>query len=166
MKLQSVVQKVRPALFQHSSIMLRTQYCAVAVVQVLITLAFALPAKAQCTPKGQPTCTLDGLEQLISEQMQNWKLLGLAIAVVQDGQVIYSHGFGLRDIKDNLPVTSKTIFAIGSISNLSMGMLNDEGKLDWDKPAVRSGVSGVRSRGERAHDSARSNLTSRRNGWS
>lgn len=70
--------------------------------------------------------------------MQTWKVPGLAIAVVQNGQVIYSHGFGLRDVKDNLAVDSKTIFAIGSISKsftaLSMGILNDEGKLDWDKP--------------------------------
>lgn len=86
-------------------------------------------------PAGQLTA---GLEQFIPEQMQKWKLPGLAIAVVQNGQVIYSQGFGQRDIKNNLPVTTKTIFAIGSISKsftaLSMGMLNDEGKLDWDKP--------------------------------
>jgi CubicO group peptidase (beta-lactamase class C family) len=71
-------------------------------------------------------------------QMQKWKVPGLAIAVVQNGQVIYSRGFGLRDVKDSLPVTTKTVFAIGSISksftSLSMGILNDEGKLDWDKP--------------------------------
>jgi CubicO group peptidase (beta-lactamase class C family) len=58
--------------------------------------------------------------------------------VVQHGQVIYSHGFGLRDVNKNLPVTPKTLFAIGSttksFTSLSMGILNDEGKLDWDKP--------------------------------
>jgi CubicO group peptidase (beta-lactamase class C family) len=84
---------------------------------------------------GSPTADL---EQFIPQQMQKWKVPGLAIAVVQNGQVIYSHGFGMRDVKDNLPVTPKTIFAIGSISKsftaLSMGILNDEGKLDWDKP--------------------------------
>src|SRR5207302_1873735 len=78
------------------------------------------------------------LEQFIRAQMQGWKVPGLAIAVVQNGHLIYSHGFGLRDVKGNLPVTSKTIFAIGSISksftSLSMGMLHDEGKIDWEKP--------------------------------
>jgi CubicO group peptidase (beta-lactamase class C family) len=79
-----------------------------------------------------------GLDQFIPEQIKTWKAPGLAIAVVQNGQVVYSRGFGLRDVKRNLPVTTKTLFAIGSISKsftaLSMGILNDEGKLDWDTP--------------------------------
>jgi CubicO group peptidase (beta-lactamase class C family) len=109
-----------------------------AVFRVLFTLAITLPLAAETTPKPQGTRALDGIGQFISKQMQDSKLPGLAIAVVQDDQVIYSHGFGLRDVKNNLPVTSKTLFAIGSISKsftaLSMDILNDEGKLDWDKP--------------------------------
>jgi CubicO group peptidase (beta-lactamase class C family) len=101
-------------------------------------LAIILPGRTQTTPTQHAPGTLDGLEQFIPSQMQNWKVPGLAIAVVQNGGVIYSHGYGLRDVKGNLPVTTKTIFAIGSISksftSLSMGMLNDEGKIDWDKP--------------------------------
>ena len=66
--------------------------------------------------------------------MREWKVPGLAIAVVQHQQVIYSHGFGLRDVRRNVPVTTKTLFAIGSITksftSLSMGILNNEGKLD------------------------------------
>jgi CubicO group peptidase (beta-lactamase class C family) len=105
-------------------------------LQLLLLIAIGLPATAQITP----TQYAPGpdLEQFIPAQMQSWKVPGLAIAVVQNGRVIYSHGFGLRDVKANLPVTTKTIFAVGSISksftSLSMGMLNDEGKLDWDKP--------------------------------
>ena len=105
------------------------------LVLFLFALAFLLPASAQ---DQKSSVTLDGLDQFVPAQMQKWNVPGLAIAVVQNGHVIYSHGFGLRDVKDNLPVTTKTIFAIGSISksftSLSMGMLNDEGKLDWDKP--------------------------------
>src|SRR5438270_9780889 len=109
----------------------------IALLQLWFFVAISLPGTAQITPT-QHARELDDLDRFIPVQMQTWKVPGLAIAVVQNGQVIYSHGFGLRDVKGNLPVTSKTIFAIGSISksftSLSMGMLNDEGKLDWDKP--------------------------------
>ena len=98
-----------------------------------------LPAVGQstATPHRQAP-SLATLDQFIPAQMQKWKVPGLAIAVVQHQQVIYSHGFGLRDIRRNLPVTTKTLFAIGSITksftSVSIGILNDEGKLDWDKP--------------------------------
>jgi len=109
----------------------------VALLPLLFFVAIRLPGTAQITPT-QPSFEPDDLEQFIPAQMRSWKVPGLAIAVVQNGRVIYSHGFGLRDVNANLPVTSKTIFAIGSVSksftSLSLGMLNDEGKLDWDKP--------------------------------
>jgi CubicO group peptidase (beta-lactamase class C family) len=52
--------------------------------------------------------------------------------------VVYAKGFGYRDIERKLPVTTDTLFAIGSVSksftSLVFGILNDEGKVDWDKP--------------------------------
>src|SRR5229473_123735 len=111
---------------------------AIAVFAVILASTIILEADAQTAPAQGLAHAIDGLEQFIPAQMKNWKVPGLAIAVVQNGQVIHSRGFGLRDVKGNLPVTIKTIFAIGSISksftSLSMGILNDEGKLDWDKP--------------------------------
>jgi len=107
-------------------------------VALALTLAILSSAGAQVVPAQYVPRVPDDLEQFVQARMQNWKVPGIAIAVVQSGQVIYSHGFGLRDVKGNLPVTTKTIFAIGSISksftSLSMAILNDEGKLDWDKP--------------------------------
>jgi CubicO group peptidase (beta-lactamase class C family) len=112
----------------------------IAALAVIFVSTIVLQADAQTAPAQESVHAIDGLEQFIPAQMQKWKVPGLAIAVVQNGHVIYSHGFGLRDVKASLQVTSKTIFAIGSISksftSLSMGILNDEGKLDWDK-AVR-----------------------------
>jgi CubicO group peptidase (beta-lactamase class C family) len=105
---------------------------------LLLGFAAGLLANAQVASSPHQTGISDDLDQFIPAQMQKWKVPGLAIAIVQNGQVIYAHGFGLRDVKGNLPVTTNTIFAIGSISksftSLSMAILNDEGKLDWDKP--------------------------------
>src|SRR5258706_9571763 len=81
---------------------------------------------------------LDGIDGFAAQALKDWKCAGFAIAVIQDGKVIYSKGYGLRDVKRSQPVTTKTLFAIGSSTKsftvTSLGVLADQGKLDWDKP--------------------------------
>jgi len=70
--------------------------------------------------------------------MREWKVPGVAIAVVQDGKVVYAKGYGFRDVDNRLPVTTETQFPIGSITKsftaLAFAILKDEGKVDWDEP--------------------------------
>jgi CubicO group peptidase (beta-lactamase class C family) len=74
----------------------------------------------------------------IDSTREIWRVPGLALAIVKDGEVIFSEGFGLRNIRDSLPVTKNTIFAIGSatkpFTTMTMAMLVSEGRLDWDEP--------------------------------
>ena len=62
------------------------------------------------------------------------------MAVVRKDKIIYSKGFGYRDYEQKLPVTTNTLFAIGSCTKAFtaslLGMLNKEGKLELDKPAT------------------------------
>jgi CubicO group peptidase (beta-lactamase class C family) len=85
------------------------------------------------TPK-----SLDGFDAIVTKAMADSKIPGLSVAIVRDGKVIYAKGFGYRDVENKLPVTTDTIFAIGSVSksftSLVFGTLNDEGKVEWDKP--------------------------------
>src|SRR5689334_9139790 len=82
--------------------------------------------------------SLEGFDAVIEKAIKDFKVPGLAIAVVKDGQVIYSRGFGKRDTEKGQPVTPETLFAIGSctkaFTTFVMGTLVDEGKLDWDTP--------------------------------
>ncbi len=61
--------------------------------------------------------------------------------------MIYAKGFGQRDVDKGLPVTPRTLFAIGSctkaFTTFVMGTLVDEGKLEWDTP-VRTYLPGFR----------------------
>ena len=88
--------------------------------------------------KSAPQAPFDGLDTWMAQVMKDWKVPGLAIAVVRDGKIVLSKGYGARDVKNNLAVTPKTLFAIGSITKSftvsALGMLADEGKLDWDRP--------------------------------
>src|SRR5262245_13164569 len=84
---------------------------------------------------------LRGIDEFINSTMKDWTVQGLAVAVSHDGHVIWSKGYGWKDVERQLPVTDETIFAIGSITKsvtvTGLGILVDEGKLDWDRP-IRS----------------------------
>jgi CubicO group peptidase (beta-lactamase class C family) len=137
--------------------MLRALRVWLAVLVVAMVLPLAAPAQqaaprapAQAPAKGKPAAkapaaapqpakpTLDGADAFIDAQLKEWKVPGLAIAVVQDGKVILSKGYGFRDVEKQLPVTPKTLFAIGSVTKSFtvsvLGALAEEGKLEWDKP--------------------------------
>ncbi len=91
--------------------------------------------------------SLEGFDAVVDKAIRDFKVPGLAIAVVKDGEVIYARGFGNRDVEKGLPVTPGTLFAIGSctkaFTTFVMGTLVDEGKLDWDTP-VRTYLPGLR----------------------
>lgn len=81
---------------------------------------------------------LEGLDQFVETLRADWKVPGVAIAIVKGEEVIYAKGFGQRNVAQNLPATADTLFAIGSCSKAftatALAMLAEEGKLDWDKP--------------------------------
>ncbi|HZU03699.1 MAG TPA: serine hydrolase [Ktedonobacteraceae bacterium] len=92
----------------------------------------------QTSQSPETTTQLQGFDEFVHTTMQDWKLPGLAIAIVKDGKIILSQGFGKRNIAQDLEVTPNTLFPIGSctkaFTTTIMGMLVDEGKLDWDTP--------------------------------
>src|SRR5262252_4682806 len=78
------------------------------------------------------------LDSLVADAMGEWKIPGLAIAVVQDGAVALAKAYGQRDVEAGLPVTTDTQFVICSITKMftatGFALLVDERRLDWDKP--------------------------------
>jgi len=83
---------------------------------------------------GAADASLDGFDAFVAAQMKEWKVPGAAVVVVRDGKVVLSKGYGLRNVKTNLPVTPKTLFAIGSATKsftvVTLALLAGEGKLD------------------------------------
>lgn len=56
------------------------------------------------------------LEKEISELMEQYEAVGLSVAVVKDGEIIYSNAFGYQDLETKAPLQSEHIFRIASIS--------------------------------------------------
>jgi CubicO group peptidase (beta-lactamase class C family) len=57
---------------------------------------------------------IDFIEEYVPEAMREGKVPGFSIAVVQEGETIYAHGFGARDPAKSLPATPDTLYGIGS----------------------------------------------------
>ena len=67
--------------------------------------------------------------------MDEWKIPGLAITVVQNGEVALVRAYGLRDVEAGLKVTTDTQFLIGSVTKsftaTGLAFLMDERRMDW-----------------------------------
>ena len=78
------------------------------------------------------------LDALVADAMSEWKIPGLAIAVVQNGAVPVLKAYGHRDVEAGLMVTTDTQFLIGSVTKsftaTGLALLMDERRLDWKKP--------------------------------
>ena len=87
---------------------------------------------------GADAALLDGFDAWLDKTREDWHVPGIAVAIVRHGEVIYVKGDGVRDLDSKAPVTSKTLFAIGSstkaFTTYVLGTLVDEGKVDFDKP--------------------------------
>jgi CubicO group peptidase (beta-lactamase class C family) len=61
--------------------------------------------------------------------------------VVREGEVIYAEGFGVRDLKKNLPATPDTLYGIGSCTKsftaMAIMQLVEKGKIGLDDPVDR-----------------------------
>ena len=83
---------------------------------------------------------LDSLDLFINQLIEDFDVPGLSVGIVRNDSIIYSKGFGTREIKTNNAVNENTLFAIGSISKsftaLTLGILVDEGKIKWDDKVV------------------------------
>jgi CubicO group peptidase (beta-lactamase class C family) len=79
-----------------------------------------------------------GFDDFVRSVMEKFRVPGLAVAAIKDGEVVLSKGYGYRNVEQQSPITPRTLLAIGSNSKsftaMILGMLVEEGKLDWDEP--------------------------------
>jgi CubicO group peptidase (beta-lactamase class C family) len=87
-----------------------------------------------------PLLAQDYLDSVVERARKEFNVPGIAVAVVKDGSVVVSKGFGVRRLGSPEPVTAHTIFAIGSntklFTSIALAILVDEGKLDWNDRVV------------------------------
>lgn len=107
---------------------------------ILATTFFVLSG---CAPEPQPESNTSVLSEAYVDQaaehiMAEYQIPGMAVAVVQDGNVVHMKGYGEREFGTGLSVTPTTLFKIASVSKnfttAALARLVDEGKIAWDDP--------------------------------
>jgi CubicO group peptidase (beta-lactamase class C family) len=117
------------------------------LLAMVVCMAFSGPLKAQTAIPadipapdaiGQARAALAGFDAEVEKIRSDWKVQGVAIAIVKGDQLIYAKGFGQRDAARALPMTADTLLPIGSttkaFTSAVLASLVEEGKLDWEKP--------------------------------
>jgi CubicO group peptidase (beta-lactamase class C family) len=81
------------------------------------------------------------IDAYVESARRDWRVPGLAVAVVRDGAVILARGYGVRRLGAPDTVDAHTRFAAGSITKAFtaalLGTLVDERRLAWDDPVTR-----------------------------
>jgi len=98
---------------------------------VVLTLCGTLFLQAQTyeSANGQ-------MDKFVRTGIELWGVPGLSVAVIKDGEVVFSRGYGVTSLDGGTPVDEQSMFMIGSttkaITAAALGILVDEGKLTWD----------------------------------
>jgi|RhiMetdeSRZDD1v2_1073273.scaffolds.fasta_scaffold44283_2 CubicO group peptidase (beta-lactamase class C family) len=83
---------------------------------------------------------LKDFDAYVAKAMKDWKVPGMAIAIVRNDSIVLAKGYGVRKLGEATPVDPHTIFAIGSASKAftaaAVAMLVDDGKMKWDVPVT------------------------------
>lgn len=118
---------------------------------LLLVAALALPAGAAAPLAAQTLAEApaasrwkDAIAQgraTVAAVMAEHAIPGMSVAVLVDGDVVWSEGFGYANLEHRIPVTPLTRLRIGSVSKpvtaAAIGKLVEQGRLDLDAPVQR-----------------------------
>lgn len=105
----------------------------------LLTTALLTGSVAQTAPPS-PQVDSQALDRFVAQEMKNYDVPGVSLAIVQQGKIVYVQGYGVRDLVSRRPVNPDTQFAIGSVTKsftaLGMMRLVDRGLIRLDTPVI------------------------------
>jgi CubicO group peptidase (beta-lactamase class C family) len=84
----------------------------------------------------QGKINLSQLDRYFETARQEWKIPGMAVAIIKDGKVVLAKGYGVKEFSKQEKVDENTLFAIASntkaFTAAALAILVDEGKIKWD----------------------------------
>jgi len=100
-----------------------------------------VPAFADPERRAKLLAVVPRLDAHFAEHATRAHMPGLAVGLVVDGELVWSKGYGVRDLASGQPVDADTLFRLASVTKSFTAMavlqLRDEGKLSLDDPADR-----------------------------
>ena len=105
------------------------------VITIALSVVFMQVFFTNCCT-AQPAFITDSLDSYIKSGMKQWQIPGLAIAVVKDGNVVLSKGYGFKETGKPDRVDENTLFMIASntksFTATALAQLNFEKRLSLD----------------------------------
>src|SRR4029079_1134803 len=103
--------------------------------------AYAVYALYAATPAIAQTAAPPDFDNFVNSVLRAFEVPGASVAIVKDGKVLLAKGYGVRKLGGPAPVDAETLFGIASntkaFTATALGMLVEEGKIEWDAPVVR-----------------------------
>lgn len=82
-----------------------------------------------------------GLDSYVNRVMKTFDVPAISLAIVKDGKVLWTKGYGVKELGKPDRVEAHTLFCIASNSKAftatALGLLVQEGKLHWDDPVIK-----------------------------
>jgi CubicO group peptidase (beta-lactamase class C family) len=83
---------------------------------------------------------LKEIRKYIDDARKAWKVPGMSVAIVKDGEIVFEEGFGLAEVGKKDKVDENTLYAIASNTKAfiaaSLATLEESGKLDLDDKVI------------------------------
>jgi CubicO group peptidase (beta-lactamase class C family) len=83
---------------------------------------------------------IEGLDRHIEAVQREFEVPGLSVAIVKDGKIVLTQGYGIVKMGKPTQVNEKTLFPIASntkgVTATALGILVDRGELQWDQPVI------------------------------
>jgi CubicO group peptidase (beta-lactamase class C family) len=80
------------------------------------------------------------VDALVRAEMERQKIPGVAVAIIEGGEVVMARGYGLANVEHRVPVRSDTIFQSGSVGKqftaAAVMLLVEDGTLDGHDTSV------------------------------
>lgn len=103
---------------------------------MLLTVLLAAAIVAQASQQNN----IDAFDRYAEAARVTWNVPGMSIAIVKDGKVLLSKGYGVRELGKTDKVDASTLFGAMSTTKamtaVAMAILVDEGKVRWDDKVV------------------------------
>ena len=104
-----------------------------------LLIAALLLCSAQAQQPADVSKQLEGFDDYMAKVLKDWNAPGIGVGIVVGDKLVFAKGYGYRDYGKKLPFTPGTVCPIASNTKLftavAAGMLVEDGKLAWDKPA-------------------------------
>jgi CubicO group peptidase (beta-lactamase class C family) len=112
-----------------------------ATAAALLALATLLNSCASSEDDGRIPQRFKPLAEAVEQERGALGATGVAVAIVERGEVTFARGFGAKSATGTEPVQATTLFRIGSSGKMltALGVLKavESGRLDLDDPVIR-----------------------------